>query len=139
MLLVLHTQPQQAAGIWDSEDGESHLSVSVLYGEAWNVQHKIQLRSVGTGGGGDALSPPTVVRPLGTSTELVSALDTLPSIPHPHQCCCSSLDQDIVEVSHAHLVVQKGLWQWNRLPREVLELPALEVLKDIWMWHLGTW
>jgi len=27
----------------------------------------------------------------------------------------------------------------DRLPKEVAESPSLEVLKDMEMWHLGTW
>lgn len=32
-------------------------------------------------------------------------------------------------MNHAQFVLQKGLWHWNRLPRELVELPSLEVLK----------
>ena len=31
------------------------------------------------------------------------------------------------------------LKHWDRLPREVVESPSLEVLKDALVWHLGTW
>lgn len=25
------------------------------------------------------------------------------------------------------------------MPRKVVELPSLKILKNMWMWHLGTW
>jgi len=28
---------------------------------------------------------------------------------------------------------------WNRLPREVVKSPSLEILKNMYMWHFRTW
>lgn len=34
---------------------------------------------------------------------------------------------------------EKAVKHWNRLPKGVIKSPSLEVFKDMFMWHLGTW